>query len=91
MFFKRNLYGDMLRSRRLGQIAERYRKPFLNERMDRISYERNYKKYMLDVMYAMRRELSQFPMPILFIRFTETRWNTRLLCAGPCMTISQKL
>ena len=51
----------MLRSRRLGQIAERYRKPFLNERMDRISYERNYKKYMLDVMYAMRRELSQFP------------------------------
>lgn len=61
MFFKRNLYGDMLRSRRLGQIAERYRKPFLNERMDRISYERNYKKYMLDVMYAMRRELSQFP------------------------------
>ena len=60
MFFKRNLYGDMLRSRRLGQIAERYRKPFLSERMDRISYERNYKKYMLDVMYAMRRELSQF-------------------------------
>lgn len=54
MFFKRNLYGDMLRSRRLGQIAERYRRAFTGERMDRISYERNYKKYMLDIMYAMR-------------------------------------
>ena len=29
--------------------------------MDRISYERNYKKYMLDIMYAMRREISQYP------------------------------
>ena len=61
MFFKRNLYGDMLRSRRLGQIAERYRRAFTSERMDRISYERNYKKYMLDIMYAMRREISQYP------------------------------
>lgn len=61
MFFKRNLYGDMLRSRRLGQIAERYRRAFTGERMDRISYERNYKKYMLDIMYAMRREISQYP------------------------------
>lgn len=61
MFFKRNLYGDMLRSRRLGQIAERYRRAFTGERMDRISYERTYKKYMLDIMYAMRREISQYP------------------------------
>lgn len=61
MFFKRNLFGDMLRSRTLGQVAEKYRRSLLNERMDRNMYERIYRRYMLDVLYAIRRELSRYP------------------------------
>ena len=59
MFFKNNRFDEALRSRRLGRIAERYRKPFLYDRLSRDSYERKYREYMLDIVYALKAELQQ--------------------------------
>ena len=60
MFFKYNEFGESLRLNRLRDIAERYRRPLLEDYLDRRSFETAYKKYMLEVLYAMRRELLQY-------------------------------
>lgn len=60
MFFKYNEFGESLRLNRLRDIAERYRRPLMEDYLDRRSFETTYKKYMLDVLYAMRRELLQY-------------------------------
>ena len=56
MFFKNNSYDTTLRSRTLGSIAEKHRQELLYQRMSRVSYERTYKAYMLEVLYALKRE-----------------------------------
>ena len=58
MFFKSNMFNEALRSRRLGRIAERYRKPLLYDNITRESFERYYRNYMIDVAYALKRELA---------------------------------
>lgn len=58
MFFKSNMFNEALRSRRLGRIAERYRKPLLYDNITRDSFERYYRNYMIDVAYALKRELA---------------------------------
>ena len=58
MFFKSNMFNEALRSRRLGRIAERYRKPLLFDSLTRESFERYYRNYMIDVAYALKRELA---------------------------------
>ena len=57
MFFKSNRFGEALRSRRLGRIAERYRKPLMHDNITRESFERNYRNYMIEVAYALKRDL----------------------------------
>lgn len=66
MFFKNNRFDEALRSRRLGRIAERYQKPFLHDRLSRDSYERKYREYMLDIVYALKAELQQPVYPEQF-------------------------
>lgn len=66
MFFKNNRFDEALRSRRLGRIAERYQKPFLHDRLSRDSYERKYREYMLDIVYAFKAELQQPVYPEQF-------------------------
>jgi len=57
MFFKRNLFDEALHSRRLARIAGKYRHHLLEERLTGDSYERFYRNYMLEVSYALKREL----------------------------------
>ena len=57
MFFKRNSFDEALRSRRLARIAERYRKPLLHDSLTRDSFERYYRNYMIEVSFALKREL----------------------------------
>ena len=66
MFFKNNTFGEALRSRRLGTIAERYKKPFLHDRLSRESYERSYRNYMIEVSFALKRELQRYANPDAF-------------------------
>jgi len=56
MFFKNNSYDMAMKSRALGAIAEKHRRELLMQRMSRGSYERAYKSYMLEVLYALKRE-----------------------------------
>ncbi len=59
MFFIRNRYDNALTSRRLSKIAERYRKELIEyHKLTRESYEIVYRKYMLEVLYALKRELN---------------------------------
>lgn len=66
MFFKNNTFGEALRSRRLGSIAERFRKPLLHDRLSRESYERYYRNYMIEVSFALKRELQRYTNPDSF-------------------------
>ncbi len=59
MFFIRNRYDNALTSRRLSKIAERYRRELVEyHKLTRESYETAYRKYMLEVLYALKRELN---------------------------------
>ena len=60
-FFMENSFQDALKSRRLGNIAEKFRKELLEKRLSRATYERVYRNYMIDVQFAMRREMIQYP------------------------------
>lgn len=60
-FFRENTFNNALRSRRLGRIAEKYKKPLVEENLGRDAYERQYKSYMMEVLFAIKRELLQFP------------------------------
>ena len=61
MFFRENTFDNAMRSRRLGRIAEKYKKPLVEENLGRDAYERQYKNYMMEVLFAIKRELLQFP------------------------------
>lgn len=66
MFFKSNTFAEALRSRRLCSIAERYRKPLLQDRLSRESYERSYRGYMIEVSYAIKRSMQKYIEPEKF-------------------------
>ncbi len=60
VFFRRNSFGDAIRSRRLSSIVERYRKPLLSDRLDRASFERYCRNYMIEIQFALRRKLDEY-------------------------------
>ena len=78
MFFKKNLFGDALRSRRLGAIAEKFRKPLVEENLGRDSYERAYRQYMIAVMYAMRYSKNEYMRNMYSFYRSEMEYQMKL-------------
>ncbi len=57
MFFMHNSFHEALRSNRIARVAEKYRKPLLYDNLTRTSWENQYRTYMLEVSYLLKREL----------------------------------
>jgi len=58
-FFRKNEFNDALQSRRIGTVAEKYRRTLLFDKLDRESFERAYRNYMLGVLYVLDSEMKK--------------------------------
>ncbi len=67
MFFKESSFVDVLKSRRLGRIAEQFRNDLLYKNLSATAYESRYRQYMLAVLFAMKREMMQTPSSDKFL------------------------